>query len=139
MTVDPIVQALLDLIKVVGDHPDAMFSGAPLNAAYCNAAKVLRENVAPGDLSRYVPSDADAKDAARYRYWREAHSQGGLRPFLPEIGQGRLTSRTLWTHLIYGDIENDDWIKSTPAERCTLIDKALDERMPSTCESQRPE
>ena len=83
--------------------------------------------------SLYVPSDADAKDAARYRYWREAHAQG-MRPFLPEIGQGRLTSRTIWTHLVYGDLHNDDWMKSTPAERCTLIDKALDERMPSTCE-----
>ena len=45
----PIYRALLDLLEVVGDHPDAMFDGAPLNAAVIKARKVLTENERLGD------------------------------------------------------------------------------------------
>lgn len=41
---NPVFQGLLELLKVVGDHPDAMLDGAPLNAAFLKASKVLTEN-----------------------------------------------------------------------------------------------
>ena len=36
-------EALLELLAVVGKHPDAMFEGAPLNAAFCKAADVFKD------------------------------------------------------------------------------------------------
>ena len=45
-------KALVELVMAVGSHPDAMRDGAPLNAAYLRAAKVVQE---PGVIGRAAP------------------------------------------------------------------------------------
>ena len=36
-------EALLELLTVVGNHPDAMFWDGPLNAAFTKAVKVIQQ------------------------------------------------------------------------------------------------
>lgn len=42
MSRDDILEALMDLAHAVGKHPDSMFDGAPLNAAFVKAAEAIR-------------------------------------------------------------------------------------------------
>ena len=47
-------EALMELCKAIGDHPDSMTDGTPLNAAFIKAVEIVRKAFPPPEPLRNV-------------------------------------------------------------------------------------